>query len=298
MTTPPPEGSVPIVTPTSEETRAINKALSDEEIRSLAQQLLKSGQLGFEPSTLVKGVVTAFDFLGSPPTLTVEISGDTTVSISNVRVINTYSPQVGHTVLLAKQGSDIVVIGHIAAVSAYKLGEDWVRATLTNGSHGGNSNGDIYYRRILDHGSWKMQWRGGWNTSGTLMINTANALTSEFRPSSKRSVLCARHIQTGATAAQWDFHSDGRVELVGSIQTANSAVATGDIGTIGSHYHGIGAVGSHSHPTPGTSANGGHDHGGGTSSNGGHDHPFYGGSHTHSVSSPTWVSLNGVEYFL
>lgn len=303
MTTPPPETSIPIVAPTLEETRAINNALTDDEIRELAKQIAQSGALGFDPTTILKGVITAIAADTIPPTLSIQISGDTTATVTEVRLLNSYSPQVGHTVLIAKQGADIVVLGNVMAQGATGTESgagDWTVADLTNGSHGGNSNGDVAYRRVLDHGSWKMQWRGGWNVSGTMMINTADALASEFRPESKRSCLVARHIQTGAVAAQLDFHTDGRVELVGGTTTAASANTSGDVGaaggfSVGSHAHGMPFDGEGGAPT--------HDHLGGTFNGGGfsvsnHDHGFSGGSHSHTVSSPTWVSLNGLEYFL
>lgn len=299
MTTPPPEQSIPLVSPTPEETAALNRTSTDEELRALAQQLKKSGQLGFDPMTMVKGTVTAFDFSGSPPTLTINVSGDTTTEITNVVLLNNYSPQVGHTVLVAKQGADIVVLGHIAELGAYTVNGGaggWVRADISNGTHGGNGNGDIYYRRILDHGSWKMQWRGGWNVSGTFIIDTGKALGSDFRPSSKRSVLAARQAED-ALSVQIDFHSDGRVQMVGANTTANSANVSGDVFSFSGSTGGTSVGGT----TGGASAGTAHSHGWGGGSHGhgmSHDHGFSGGSHSHSVNTPTWVSLNGVEYFL
>lgn len=301
MTTPPPEATSPIVTPTVEEARAIANAYSDEEIRSLAQAVLKSGELGFDPTTLVKGIIAAVDTAGSPPTVSIQISGDTATTIASVRVMNNYSPVTGDTVLIAKQGADIVVLGHIADLGGKVVANGaggWVLATLSAGSHNGNSMGSVYYRRILDHGSWKMQWRGGWAASGTLMINTGQALATEFRPVEKRSVLAARQFQTGLVACQVDFHTDGRVELTGSTQAAGlSTNVSGDVGVTSIGGGGI-ADTSHNHAdwegfaTFTTFMS--HSHGGG----GGHDHSFFGGGHTHPVTAPTWVSLHNVEYFL
>jgi hypothetical protein len=303
MTTPPPETTIPVVAPTLEETRAINNSLTDDEIRRLAQQITQAASLGFDPTTILKGEITAIDQNTIPPTLTLAISGETTTTVSEVRLLNSYSPQVGHTVLIAKQGPDIVVLGNVMAVGAMGTESgagDWTVPTLSAGSHNGNSNGDVAYRRVLDHGAWKMQWRGGWNVSGTFMLNTNRALTSEYRPESKRSVLVARQIQGGSTVAQLDFHTDGRVELVGGTTTANSANTTGDVGAAGGF-----SVSNHSHGMPFDGEGGAptHNHLGGTFDGGGfsvsnHDHGFAGGSHTHSVTAPTWISLNGVEYFL
>lgn len=451
MTTPPPAA------PTPEEAKAVEDARLNSDLRDLAQQIAKSSDLGFEPSTLIKGTVKAFDFTGSPPTLTLNLGGDTTTEISNVRTMNNYSPQVGHTVLVAKQGAQIVVLGHVAELSAYTVqggAGGWVRATLTSGEHGGGDEGSVYYRRILDHGSWKMQWRGGLDVAGTVVIDTADALLEEYRPSSKRTILAARET-TGANAAQIIFQPDGRVELAGLNTTAASSTVSGDIssedpidtttsvdigttgatnpgsttvadmgatgntnpgsttsvdpgvtgatnpgsttsvdpndvtttvglststvdpldtttsvalttdsvdpidttgaasagtahthGVTGSHSHDIGAhshgvtgshwhdiadhwhgvTGAHSHAMAGTHTHdlGSHSHGMAASHGhslpthshamaaththdidphshgvtGAHDHTFSGGSHSHSVTTPTWVSFNGVEYFL
>jgi len=304
MTTPPPESSTPIVTPTPEETRAITSATLDEEIRALAQLLEKGG----DQRVFLKGIVTAFDYSGSPPTVSIQVSGDTTTVIDGIRLLNNYAPQVGHTVIIGKQGSDIFVLGHLADLGATSTSGGaggWVRATLSAGSHGGNSNGDVYYRRILDHGSWKMQWRGGWNVSGSFLINTAQALGTEFRPTAKRSVLVARAV-TSAVAAQFDFRTDGLVELIGANTSPNSATTSGDVGSIGGLGGGTGSAGvSIGGTTGGASAGTAHTHGfsGGSShshglTTNGHDHSFFGGSHSHSVSTPSWVSLNGCEYFL
>lgn len=302
MTTPPPEASTPLVTPTVEETRAINNAYSDEEIRALAQQLLKSGQLGFDPSTILKGIVKAVNSTGSPPTVTIEISGDTTTQITSVRVMNNYTPTVGHTVLIVKQGADIVVLGHIADLAANTVNSNsggWLRATLSNGTHGGNGNGDIYYRRILDHGSWKVQWRGGWNVSGVMMIDTAQALGTEYRPTSKRSIVAPRSPTGGQPSLQWDFLTDGRVEMVAYQFSTNNSTVSGDVHTVdpGDYTDTVDPVDS----TTGGGADG-HTHGvvGGHWHGvfGSHDHGFTGGSHSHPAVAPNWVGLNGVEYYI
>jgi hypothetical protein len=419
MTTPSPDSQSPLVTPTPEEAAAISDARNDEEIRALAQQVLKASELGFEPTTIVKGIVAAIDLTSSPPTISLQISGDTATTISSVRVMNNYTPVTGQTVLIAKQGADIVVLGQIADANGYEVDNSsggWNKATLAAGSHGGNDNGDVYYRRILDHGSWKMQWRGGWDPSGaTVMVS---ALAAEFRPTSKRTVLAARQIQTGAVSVQFDFNTNGSVTLVGDTATAASAVVSGEIswvdpvdtttstsggtstvdpgdtttstsggtstvdpvdttttvslsstgstnpGSTGfsdpggttsvdpndntitaldggytdshgwdlSHWHGVtgshshGAAFTHQHSSPGSHSHSIADHSHGVTGShshavdshshgvtgshshavdshshgvtGGHDHDFTGGSHAHAVTTPTWVSLNNVEYYL
>lgn len=301
MTTPPLETTVPVVAPTPEETRAISNPYSDELIRKLAQFIQKSGQLGFDPTTLKKGIIIAIDVTGSPPTVSIQISGDTTTTVASVRMLNNYSPVVGHTVLIVQQGADIVILGHIADLggkTAANGAGGWNLATLSAGSHNGNSSGNVYYRRILDHGSWKMQWRGGWAVSGTFMINTGQALAAEYRPAETRPVLAARHFASGPVACHMVFTSDGRVEMQGGTQASSTGTVSGDIGFVDPADSTSVADTSHNHLGDSGGVTGvtsiTHNH----SIVGGHDHSFFGGSHTHPVTSPTWVSLHGVEYFL
>jgi hypothetical protein len=298
MTTPALESTVPVVAPTPEETRALTNAATDEEVLALAKQIQQAASLGFDPTTLVKGIVTAVDFAGTPPTVSLNISGDTTTAISSVRILNTYSPVVGDTVLIAKQASDIVILGQIANLGGKTVtngANGWVKATLFAGSHNADSQGDVYYRRILDNGSWKMQWQGAWGVSGTIMVS---GLTTDYRPKAKR-VLDAARTLTGLPVCQLAFHTDGRVELLGGTSTAgNSGTVSGEVSYVDpadvTDFIDLG----HAHVDwegIATSFTGlGHSHG----VFGGHDHTFSGGSHTHPVTAPTWVSLHGVEYFL
>lgn len=284
---------------TPEEQAAVDAA-QDKFIRDLAAQIAAMTKLPFDPATIRKAEVTAVSDSSTPPTVSLNISGDTTTLVSQVRTLNNFTPVVGQTVLLTKQGTEIFILGAIAATNPYSVntGTDngWIRLTqLAAGSHGGNSNGDIYYRRILDHGSWKMQWRGGWTVSGSTLV-AAGGLDTDYRPSSKRSVLAARHIQTGAVSVQFDFNTDGSVTLIGantvpslsteSTDTSSASPGTNFIDPIDSttaggadgHTHGV--VGDHAHTVNS------------------HWHNLNGHNHTVTVSTPTWVSLNGVEYFL
>lgn len=315
MTTPPPERT-PLVAPTTEETRALAEAHADDEIRALAQQLQAAMDPGRNLGSWIKAVVTAVDFNGSPPTLSIQIGGDTTTTVTNVRLLNNYTPEVGHTVLVAYQGADIVVFGHIADAGAlFPADNGWIKATLSSGtSHNGNSNGDVYYRRVLEDGSWKMQWQGAVSVgSNMFIIDTGQALGSEYRPTSLRSMMAARN-STGSNDVKLDFRTDGRVQIVGANTTGASSTVSGDVWSNGSHSHsvgshshggGTGSIGGHQHFTSGVGSTfaGGHSHGIGstslgTGSSGYHDHGFSSGSHTHSVTTPTWVSLNGIEYFI
>lgn len=279
-------------------TPAPDPGMDPELIRQLAQQIADMTKLGFDPMTIRKGIIAAVDDSVSPPTVSLNISGDTDTLITQVRTLNNYTPLVDQTVLLAKQGMDIFLLGAIAATNPYAVGgagtsdNGWRQATISNGTHGGNSNGNIYYRRVLDHGSWRMDWRGGWNPAGsTVLIASGQALDTDFRPSSKRSVLAAREIQTGATAVQFDFNTDGTVNLVGGT-TAPTGNTTGSGGGF--------SIGDHSHTSYDYYWNGSANvlQALSTDPAGG----FSIGSHTHStsntVSAPGWVSLNGVSYYL
>jgi hypothetical protein len=290
MTTPPPETPVPIVAPTLEETRAINNAATDAEIRELAQQMLQAGELGFDPTTLGKATVTAISKTSVPPTLTVTVGGDAT-EVSGVRFFNSYSPQVGNTVWVAKQGADLVVVGAVSATSAVGAsGGDWIEADLAAGSHNGNGNGTVAYRRVMDNGSWKMQWRGGWSRSGTTIVSS---LPTDYRPSHRCSLLAARDA-SGINDIKIDFNTNGSVVLV-------TASGTTQASTSGDVWYST-PITSYDDPVDVTTADpiDGHSHGvvGGHDHAVGHDHGFTGGSHSHTVDLPTWVSLNGLEYFL
>lgn len=290
---------------TPEEQAALD-AEQEKQIRDLATQITQMSRLGFDPMTIRKGIIAAVNDTSSPPTVAINISGDETTLVSQVRTLNNYTPLVGQTVLVAKQGAEIFLLGAIAATNPTGVNtatdNGWNRATLTAGSHGGNSNGDIYYRRVMDHGSWKMQWRGGWNVSGTTVIT---GLDPDYCPSSLRSVPAARNASGLVVMAKLDFASDGSVTLAGGTLTGTTTTEGGQ---------------STSGASPGTSSHGGHAHGidwDGSVYNANHNHfgaTFSGGSHNHtvdnhwhgngnhnhdlSVTAPTWVSFNGVEYFL
>lgn len=283
----------------------------DAQLRALAAEIAKLGKLGFDPVTIRKGIVAAVSDQATPPTVSINISGDSETLVTQVRTLNNYTPLVGQTVLVAKQGSEIFLLGSIANINPTTaagqpsvMDNGWLKATLTNGTHGGNAN-DVYYRRILDHGAWKVQWRGVWNPAGaTFMIDTANALDADYRPTSYRAISCAREA-TDATTIRMDFNADGTVRWWQSVPN----VASSGAGTSGSSAPG-GSTGEANGTTqplssgvwnnPGGAGN--HDH------LIGHTHPdIFVNSHTHStpshshtvsIANPSWISLNGVEYFL
>jgi hypothetical protein len=271
-------------------------------------------KLPFDPVTVRKAIIGSVNDSTTPPTVSLNISGDTETLVSQVRTLNNFTPLPGQTVLLAKQGAEIFLLGAIAGVSPYTVNSTadngWQLAILAGGLHGPNSLGNVYYRRVLDHGSWKMQWRGGWDPQGgTTMIT---ALDPDYRPSARRSVSCARN-PVGQNSVTMNFDTSGICYITGDT-TAPSASTSVTVNTGGPT-----ATNSTS-PNGGTSsADLSHNHAdfdasgatGVTSLT--HTHTIFVDSHNHGISthshtgsgsttvttaSPTWVSLNGVEYFL
>lgn len=279
------------------EEEAAHQAQVDAELAELAATMKKMATDAASGGFVIrKGEVAAVNDTTSPPTVAINISGDTETLINNVRILNGYTPQLGQTCLVCKQGADIFLLGAIASASALSNGtsttadDGWIQATLSNGSHNGNSNGNVEYRRILDHGSWKMQWRGGWSPSGTTqMISTADGLDDDFRPKVKRSLIGAREIQTGSVSVGWDFNTDGSVIMIGPTAAPSGTTGSGGSFSGGSHNHShtdyYGSAGEFSLSNV-TSTDPGF-------SIGSHTHSFSGG-----VTAPSWVSLNGLEYFL
>jgi hypothetical protein len=253
---------------------------ADQELRSLVTQILQSSSLGFDPNTTRKGIVVSIE-TGSTPTLTVQLSGDTTASVAGVRYIDSYSPVAGDTVLIMKQGADLFAIGRIAISTAASVG--WVQPTLAGGfSHVGNG---IMYRKVWDNGSWKMQWKGQANrSSGTSVLSSA--LASDLRPGVDKLIAIAGE---GLSIAKLTFTSSGTVTLLGSLS---------------GHWHNIPSTG-HSHS--GTSSDAIHSHGGAVPNSNSHNHSLVSdGTHSHGhTDAPsvdeqdiTAISLNSIEYFL
>jgi len=239
-------------------------ALNDQ-IRALAAEIAKQTLTDFDPATIRKGTVTAIATGSAPPTLTITISGDTT-AIPGVRYIDSYAPEVDDIVLIIKQGTDLVALGEIAGQFSES---DWADVTLAAGfSHNGNSNGNVRIRRIWDHGTWKVQLQGGAaRASGTVI---ASALPVNYRPSTRRTVICGRNGSGGSNVVMVDFEASGAVNMVGGT-TTGAADGAGTTSLAGLHSHG----GS-------TGQAGLHSHGGGTGSFGGHSHSISGaGLHSH-----------------
>jgi hypothetical protein len=276
------------------EEQASLDAAQEKQIRDLASQITQMSKLGFDPMTVRKGVIAGVADATTPPTVSINISGDTATLVSQVRTLNNYTPLVGQTVLVGKQGTEIFILGSIASVSptttadASTSDNGWRKAVLTNGTHAG-ANNDVYYRRVLDHGAWKMQWRGIWNPAGTTaMIDTANALDTDYRPAAYKPIACARTAD-GLSTVRVDFNANGTVNLYTATPGIANASLSADISVGGStdvrlsgYLSQAGSDLGHSHTWGDSDSDDvSHSHGG-----------------TTTVAAPTWVSLNGVEYFL
>ncbi|MEU6674751.1 hypothetical protein [Streptomyces sp. NPDC046925] len=268
-----PEETVPPEPPVAPEEAAVQDAAAEAEaaaaaqlnaIRELAAEIAKQAVLDFDPATIRKGTVTAIADTATPPTLSVQISGDTTTTIDGIRYIDSYVPVVGDTALIIKQGTDLVALGQIAAAFSASA---WTTVTLGAGwTHNGNSGGNVRYRKVWDHGSPKMQWRGvAGRSSGTVAVSTP--LATGYRPQALVPVTVARSAVGGAPAVKLDFMTDGTVVMVGGTASPNGGNTSSESG----HSHGM--------------ENNEHNHGGGVSSEGSHTHGIANNDHNHG--SPT-----------
>lgn len=262
---------------------------------------------------LVKGVVTAVSY----PYMTVQVDGDTLTSIANVRYLEAYSPVVGDTCTMLKQGPDLLAIGRVNTTTASPSLNGWQTPTLGSGF---TSPLDVVrFRVVNDNGDKKVQFRGTLALSG-VPINIFT-LPTDYRPVFTISVIAARNNTGGSNAVQIQIANTGGVSLVGAttgLKDANylsSQPRTGLQSSVPQTTTSGVDIG-HSHKFlneqwNGTPANPNEwrnpdsfpkqwetvDGNGIPRSN----HSHGGGEHQHympPVDHPTSVSLNGVEFFL
>lgn len=263
---------------------------------------------------LVKGVVTAVGY----PYMTVQVDGDTQTSIANVRYLEAYSPVVGDTCTMLKQGPDLLAIGRVNTTTVSPAVNGWVAPSLGTGMT--NTLDVIRYRVINDNGERKIQLRGKVSVSGTNI--TLFTMPSDLRPALDLQLLAARD-NTQSNVVQLNIANAGAVTIVG----VTSGVA-GQSGGPTNFRTGIdpgsggvsSAIGStagvdigHSHKflnTDWSDPAGQYRHADSfpyyweTSPGSGvprSNHAHFNGQHQHAldrVLHPTSVSLNGVEYFL
>lgn len=225
------------------------------------------------PLTLDQGVVVDIAPSDTPPTCSITLGGSST-QVDDVRYISSYTPVIGDTISVLRQNGSPLVLGHVADVgTATASTGGWTTAALFSGSftHGGNSNGNLMYRKVMDNGSWKMQWQGAVAVTGGPV--TVAVLDTSFAPSIKRSVVASRDVK--GVCESIDFQTNGHVELTYDITHATN-------------LQNIGSSGS------GDNSDSNANHGGFAHH---HNVTF---DHIHEVNfpNPTWVSFNGIEYFL
>lgn len=278
---------------------------TDGDIAALIDQLRAMTASGVTAS-LSQGVVVATSPASSPPTATITLSGSS-VQIAGIRFLSSYTPVVNDTVQVLKQGGSLLILGHTADLgTATATTGGWSTPSLSSGfTTNGNSNGAVKYRKVMDNGLWKVQLIGAVARSSGTTIMAAGQLPA---PSSKRSLLVPRDVQGGSNVAQVDIGTDGSMTLIGST-TAPSGGGSIDLGTSGTesanHTHFLGDSDTQlSGYDSQAGSDLGHAHGLGTSTT----EVYASNTHTHdlgsatapasTVTAPTWVGFNNVEYFL
>lgn len=275
MTTPSPVN--PVVNGGGGAVPSTQPASSDSQVRALAMQLTAMASTP-PPLTLNQGTIVDVAPDATPPTCSVTLSGSGT-QIDGVSYLDGYTPFLGDTVAILRQNASPLVIGHVADLGTASASTGgWTQATLFSGSftHGGNSNGNLMYRKVMDHGAWKMQWKGAVAVTGSPV--TVAVLDTSFAPAVKTSVIASRNVK--GVSESIDFQTNGHVELTYDITHA-------------SNNQNIGSVGSGDN----SDSNSNHLDGSGV----GHAHHHaVSFDHFHEIDfvAPSWVSFNGVEYFL
>ena len=263
-------------------------------LRNLAQTLtMDPGQ----PVTMTKGVVQAYSIGGQPPTLTIQLSGDTTTNIAGVRFIDSYSPAVGDVVQVIKQGPMLMVLGQIAG-GANHAANGWVEPLLA-ANWATHAFDPVMYRLILDNGSKKIQLRGRATITGGSPSNIWT-MPTDLRPLFNMApVLVPRGFGGGSVAAQIDILSNGQINLVGGTVGVTGVSSSGG-STTGStdtnHKHRSSDVYTDP-PTTNTLRTDWTEF----IVTGPINHTHSTPNHTHTMTSvtyPDFVSFNGVEYFI
>lgn len=286
----------PIPTPTPTDTP------TDQDVRDLATQLT-APQLSFDPADVRKGIIAAVAATASPPSVSLTLSGDDTV-IPGVVALDSYSPVVGDTVLVIKQGTNIFVLGQL-------------NDTGVGVENGWQTVGGVSYRVVIDNGDQRVQFKGSYAASGTSLFT----LPSGYAPSVTRTILCGRDGESTSVLVQ--IATSGAVTVVNgtvTIGTDNSSpagtaastapsgttggtapggstatVTNGNTGSTGSDVSGTtgslnpvvgsGTTSSHAHTIGHLHDAGGLSAGGHTHSNPSHWHQIFVDSHTHSVTT-------------
>ena len=254
----------------------VAQANPDDQVRTLAATL---AQVQGTSATLVKCVVTATALTGTPPSITVQIGGDTSTSVAGVRFIDSYSPVVTDTCLAVKQGSDLFALGQINDSNEGNSANGWVTPTLGSSfSHNGAGMGNLQYRVVVDNGDRKLQFKGGVNVVNSSSANLFT-LPAGAVPVANRNTIVNRNFDGGSNVAGLQVNTGGVVSLQGPTAVPTST----------STPTGTDSAPNHNHTNP---------EGGNVGLGGSHYHDVNAHSHANTVAYPTWLSLNGVEVFL
>lgn len=292
------------VATTVSQQQAASEVGTREAVRSLAATLSPDA---ITTAHLIKGVVTAVNLHAIPRTLSAQLEGDTTTTVDDIGFIHSYTPVVGDTVQIIKQGSSILAIGQTSIAASTPAQDGWIAPTLASGVTT-NAFDPVRYRVIVDNGARKIQLRGGVNLNASQTVLWT--MPTEIRPVVNMTPLvCGRDDFGGATTVLMSPQSNGNMLLSGvTTAPADSGVTgTSSIGvTVNSTAFNTSNHTGHTHwlsdwlggpPRDFTpdGGNGAHSHTVGAHGHGmAHTHP----GHGHDVLHPDWVSFNGVEYFL
>jgi hypothetical protein len=277
---------------------APSSAPTSQDVRDLVGTLAKQSEP--DPLPFRKAKIVAFNQSANPPSLDIQFpvganldgSAGTPVTIPSVRMMDGFSPVVGDTVLVYKQGTDLLVMGQVKDNNS----------TSGGAPNGWQTAGNCRYRLVVDNGDFKVQFQGSFAVSGANLF----VLPASYRPLADRFWVAASDNNNGfnRVGVTW---TTGQVYLVNPnffqgtdsvdpFDTANwyggsttggyaggwgstgvgVATAGGDTG----HYHATDTY-AHSHFSPD------------------HQHPVV-GSHSHgvTVNMPSRVWFDNVEFFL
>lgn len=266
-----------------------------EAVRSLAATLSPDVET---TARLIKGTVTAVSISTNPRVLSATLEGDTTTVVADIAYLHSYTPVVGDTVQLIKQGSSVLAIGQTSTPAATPAADGWIEPTLSSGATT-NAFDPVRYRIVVDCGSRKIQLRGGVNISS--MPASLWTMPTEMRPVVNLTpILLARNLEGGGVAMQLVPQANGTMTCQGMTTGVQGITSSGGVTTSGALPDSITDIGGeHRHWENNGGSDGFTDYNGPHTHGMGHDHTA--GNHTHTtsaVSSPTWISFNGVEYFL
>lgn len=177
-------------------------AAIDRVIGAAVDSVKKSGVL--EAGALMAIV----SMVNSDGTVTVTRGDDT---YPKVRRLSGYTgPAVGDVVEILRTSGGWVAIGRFLTET-----NGWVSITPAAGyTNNGNSNGNMMYRKVVDHGTPFVEWSGGisWSTSGSPPSGGQfYTMPAALRPTTQRSVSAA----AGGVCTKIDFRTAGECVLIG-----------------------------------------------------------------------------------